>query len=193
MKPLCKQICIGPSFFFFFRKKCKQTHLNVCECVQLVCGAAEKLELISPAVGINLLACLHRILKQTPGLPAWKMCDNWSSCWVQMQMHCCFFHVGQISMIHRTSQGAWGRHWWSRWHSDKACDAPSGFTIKNTELIWAADVTQIRIPVNWNYFLPLRVSHFTTSWTGSEPLTFRNEPATFASNVILLRKLYWWL
>lgn len=39
----------------------------------------EKLELISPEVGINLVACLRRILKQTPALPTWKMCDNWSS------------------------------------------------------------------------------------------------------------------
>lgn len=72
----------------------------MCDCVQLVCGAIEKLELISPAVGINLLACLHRTLNQTPGLPAWQ---KFAIIGVHAQFKCkyaVFIHVCQISMIY---------------------------------------------------------------------------------------------
>lgn len=85
----------------------------MCECVQLVCAASiEKLELISTAVGINLLACLPRTETNTRAPYLAKICNNWSSCAVQMQM-CCFYSrrsnqpdllsllgsVGQILMI----------------------------------------------------------------------------------------------
>lgn len=79
----------------------------MCECVQLVCAASiEKLELISPAVGINLLACLRRTLKQTPELPTWQ---KFVVIGVRVQFKCkcaVFIHVSQISLIYWASWGA---------------------------------------------------------------------------------------
>lgn len=128
---------------------------------------------LAPAVGINLLAHLHRALKQTPELPTWQKI---AIIGVRAQFKCkcaVFIHVGQIGLIFWASWRALGRYWWSRWFWSEACDVSPGFKTPH-RLYKQQIVTQIKTTYGWQLKL-----HFPTFTPVG--LAFSHQPSTMNS------------